>query len=619
MDNYKSYIGKTLNGKYLIKELLGSGGMSHVFKATVVGTDSTVSVKILNEESSRDEKAVKRFMNESRAVAMLSHKNIVKIYDLAFEKDINYLVMEYVDGITLKEYIDYKKSLDWGEAVFYVSQILKALGHAHSKGIIHRDVKPQNIMITRDGVVKVMDFGIAKLLKAESITMTDTALGTVDYISPEQASGKEVGFYSDIYSVGVMLYEMTTGTLPFVADSPMAVAMMQVQDEPTPPRQINSSLPRGLEQIIIKAMNKEPDCRFSSCTAMDKALELLKNDPTVVFADRSQAAGGTKKMGEKEQKRSSLIPIISGVTLAFFLVLAASGIYLGMKFMTNTADVSEEIRIPDLVGKQLTDELLQQLRADRYEITKKTAAQHDPEKMTGEIISQNEDPGTTKKLSNANSSCPITVTINPPPATVIMGDYTNLLAQKVKNTLQNMGLKCEYKYESHDTIVEGYVIGTTPKEGTEITDKSSTVITLRVSAGARIPTTQMPEIVGIYREDAMKALQEKKISIGKLSYEQSDMPEGFVISASVKEGETLAEKIDKVDLVISLGNPNAKVPDAETDDTSEGEEDTDTSAEEGSEENGENADNSSETTEENDNATSGDTVDTAEDSQVENG
>lgn len=569
MDNYKQYIGMTLNGKYQIEELLGSGGMSYVFKARVVGTDSIVSVKILNEESARDEKAVKRFVNESKAVAMLSHKNIVKIYDVAFESDIKYLVMEYVDGITLKEYINFKKTLEWGEAVFYVSQILKALGHAHSKEIIHRDVKPQNIMITRDGTVKVMDFGIAKLLKSESITMTDTALGTVDYISPEQASGKEVGFYSDIYSVGVMLYEMTTGTLPFVADSPMAVAMMQLQNDPTPPREIDPSLPRGLEQIIIKAMNKEPDCRFSSCGAMDKALELLRNDPAVIFADRSVPGGGKRAVNNKNEKRSSLIPIISGVTLAFFLVLAASGIYLGMKFMSNNTDVSTEIRIPDLVGKQLTDELLQQLQEDQFEITKKDAKDHDPEKKTGEIISQNEYPGTTKKLSSATSFCPITVTVNPPPATVIMGDYTNLLAQKVKNNLQNMGLKCEYKYESHDTIVEGYVIGTKPEKGVEITDKTKTVVTLRVSTGAKIPTTQMPAVVGIFKEDAMKALQEKNISIGKITYEQSDLAEGFVIKASVKEGETLAEKIDKVDLVISLGNPNAEKKDDVSEDTTE--------------------------------------------------
>ena len=234
-----------------------------------------------------------------------------------------------------------------------------------------------------------------------------------------------------------------------------------------------------------------------------------------------------------------------------------------MRFMSNTTDYSEEIRIPDLVGKQLTDELLEQLTEDRFEISKKTANEHDPEKKTGEIISQNEYPGTTKKLSNANSSCPITVTINPPPATVVLGDYTNLLAQKVKNTLQNMGLKCEYKYESHSTIIEGYVIATNPAPGTEITDKSATVVTLRVSAGAKIPTTVMPAITGLYREEAMKALQEKKISIGKITYEQSDIPEGFVINASIKEGETLAEKIDKVDIVISLGNPNAVKPETE--------------------------------------------------------
>jgi serine/threonine-protein kinase len=386
----------------------------------------------------------------------------------------------------------------------------------------------------------------------------------------------------------------------------MAVAMMQLQNDPTPPRQIDPSLPRGLEQIIIKAMNKEPDCRFSSCGAMEKALELLRNDPAVVFADRSVPAGKRPRVSEKDQKRSALIPIISGVTLAFFLVLAASGIYLGAKLMTNTKDTGTEIRIPDLVGKQLTDELLEQLRADQFEITKKEAKEHDPDKKTGEIISQNEDPGTTKKLSNANGSCPITVTINPAPTTIIMGNYTNLLAQKVKNTLQNMGLKCEYKYESHDTIVEGYVISTTPAEGVEIKDKSKTVVTLRVSTGAKIPTTQMPAVTGLPREDAMKALQEKNISIGKISYEQSDIAEGYVISASIREGEIIAQKIDKVDLVISLGD--GKTKEEQTTQTGENEASSDAENETGSSENIGNE-------EENNSGN----LSTEEDTQVENG
>ena len=262
MEHYEKYIGMTLGRKYVIDEIIGKGGMAYVFKATVKATGETVSVKILNEESARDEKAVKRFVNESKAVSMLNHKNIVGVYDVGVENGINYIVMEYVDGITLKEYIDFKKCIEWKEAVYYISQVLKALGHAHSTGIIHRDVKPQNIMITRDGTIKVMDFGIAKMMNSKPITVTDKAIGTVDYISPEQASAKPVGFFSDIYSVGIMLYEMTTGTLPFIAESPMAVAMMQIQNAPEAPRELNPSLPRGLEPIILKALNKEPDDVF---------------------------------------------------------------------------------------------------------------------------------------------------------------------------------------------------------------------------------------------------------------------------------------------------------------------------------------------------------------------
>jgi len=552
MERYEQYIGKTLNGKYVINELLGTGGMAYVFKASVIGSTDTVSIKILNEEYNGDEKAVKRFINESKAVSMLCHKNIVGIYDVGFESDINYIAMEYVDGITLKEYIDYKKNLEWKEAVYYISQVLKALGHAHSVGIIHRDIKPQNIMITRDGVIKVMDFGIAKMINSESITMTDKAIGTVDYISPEQASGKPVGFYSDIYSVGIMLYEMTTGTLPFVAESPMAVAMMQMQNDPQSPTEINASLPRGLEQIILKAMNKDPDDRFSSCATMDKALEVLCQDPTTLFAEHTAPAKNKKKITDDKKRSTSFFPVIAGVTIAFFIAAAVTAANVGINFYkTQFSDTGKDVRIPDLTGKQYTEELMLQMRDSNFEVTAQYN-KYDPEKEIGEIIEQEPEGGTTRKLSNDNSFCAITVTVNSEPGKVILDDYSNTEARIAKIQLTKLGLLCETVTRPDNSIIEGYVIETIPAAGSHV--EAGSTVTLYVSNGAELATTTVPTLVGLNVEAAKKALQSKNISIGKIIYEASDQPSNTVISSSIEAGTLVAEKVTEIDLTVSDGS-----------------------------------------------------------------
>lgn len=551
MEVYEQYLGKTLDGKYVIKELLGIGGMSYVFKAQVLGSQDVVSIKIMNEEFIHDEKAVKRFINESKAISMLSHKNIVGVYDVSFKSNINYIAMEYVDGITLKEYIDYKKKLDWGEAAYYVSQVLKALSHAHENGIIHRDVKPQNIMITRDGVIKVMDFGIAKMTNSKSITMTDKAIGTVDYISPEQASAKPVGFYSDIYSLGVMLYEMTTGKLPFVADSPMAVAMMQIQSEPTPPSEINPDLPQGLEQIILKAMTKEPDDRFSSCAAMDKAISLVIKDPSVVFTQQKSSTSKKKRAASKN-KKPTFLPVIAGVTLSFFIVAVVCAVSIGIKFYNSQfSDMGEDIRIPNLVGTIYNDDLKDQLSRDNFEITVENS-EYDKNKQIGEIVEQIPDGGTTRKLSNPNSSCAITVKINAEPGKIVLEDYTNTEARIARMQLTRLGLVPETVTEKHKTVIEGYIISTDPAPGSTV--EAGSTVTLHISSGAPIDVTRMPEIVGLNIEDAKKALQAKDISIGDITYRDSDKPANTVLSASCADGELVPQKIVKVSITVSLGN-----------------------------------------------------------------
>ena len=239
MDRNDKYIGKKLDGRYEIQELIGVGGMANVYKAHDRAANRTVAVKILRDEYLSNEELLRRFKNESKAIAVLSHPNIVKVYDVIFADKVYAIVMEYIDGITLKEYIEQQHVLKWKEAVHFTVQILRALQHAHDKGIVHRDIKPQNIMLLEDGTIKVMDFGIARFARSETKTITDRAIGSVHYISPEQACGEVTDEKTDIYSVGVMLFEMLTGELPFDADRPVTVAIQQIQAQPKRPRQIN--------------------------------------------------------------------------------------------------------------------------------------------------------------------------------------------------------------------------------------------------------------------------------------------------------------------------------------------------------------------------------------------
>ena len=281
--DYNKYINEVFDGRYLINRVVGVGGMAVVYEATELSSGKRVALKMLKESISDNTQALRRFINESKAVAMLNHPNIVKIVDVSVKTEHKFIVMEYIKGITLRDYMNKKVKLGWQEATAFIAQILQALDHAHMKGVIHRDIKPQNIMVMEGGIIKVADFGIAKIPNAETVTMVDHAVGTIYYISPEQAKGKKIDARSDLYSLGVMFYEMITGELPFMAENSYAIMHKQIHDAPRPPKEHVPQLPLGVEQIILCAMEKDAANRYQSASQMHRHILRIQQDPTLIF------------------------------------------------------------------------------------------------------------------------------------------------------------------------------------------------------------------------------------------------------------------------------------------------------------------------------------------------
>ena len=298
------YIGRKIDGRYLIQELIGIGGMANVYKGFDPVENRVVAVKILREEYLDNEEFLRRFRNESKAIAVLSHPNIVRVYDVSLSDRMPSIVMEYIDGITLKEYIEQERQVRWKEALHFTVQILRGLQHAHDNGVVHRDIKPQNIMLLSDGTIKITDFGIARFSRSTSRTLTNQAIGSVHYISPEQARGDAVDQQSDLYSVGVMLFEMLTGRLPFDAESPVAVAVKQIESKAPRPRDLNPNIPEGIEEITIRAMQKDPARRYHSAAEMLRDIDIFRNDPDVSFEYKymGEAVPAIRKTSKAAQK-----------------------------------------------------------------------------------------------------------------------------------------------------------------------------------------------------------------------------------------------------------------------------------------------------------------------------
>ncbi len=581
--SFDKLINRVLDGRYRIENVLGIGGMAYVLKAFDIRENRTVAIKILNDEFNTDELAVKRFVNESKAVSMLSASNIVKIYDIVITQTLKYIVMEFVDGITLKDYIDKVGALSWKEAVHYVRQILIGLSHAHEKGIIHRDVKPQNIMLLKDGHVKVTDFGIAKMPKAESLTLPDNAIGTVNYVSPEQASGKTVDHKSDIYSVGVMLYEMVTGVLPFVADSPVAVAMKQVNEQPINPRQINAQIPVGLEQIILKAMSKDPEQRFANASAMVKALEYFAKNPSVVFSssvhtNSEQKAPDTKKQ-KSVQENKTMFPMILGVTVAFFAVMIGVIAYVvlskGWIGDSGNENKDRSVVVESFVGEIYDADFVKEIEEKGYTIVKCHNVR-DSAQPENSVVRQDPEAGSTKLRPKDGSKIEVVLYVNYGQQEISMPDCDSTNAEAAKRVIENQfNMYLVQGYDSDnitiieqpdETIPKGYVITSIPQANKKIKVTNDLKVMLYVSSGPDNKKILMPEIVGKTEAEANRIIEENGLSIGQTHKIESDeYPAGYVVKTNIEQGTEVEAGVTVVDLYISRTVQQATSNDSQDD------------------------------------------------------
>lgn len=561
-------IGRKLDGRYEIQELIGVGGMADVYRAADLLENRTVAVKILKNEFSDSEDFLRRFRNESKAIAVLSHPNIVKIYDVGFNEHIQYLVMEYIDGVTLNEYMEHEGALKWREAIHFTTQILRALQHAHDRGIVHRDIKPQNIMLLPDGAIKVMDFGIARFAREQGKTMSEKAIGSVHYISPEQAKGDLTDERSDIYSVGVMLYEMLTGQKPFEAENPVSVALMHMQAKAKRPMEINDTIPEGLEEITIRAMQKDSAKRYQTAIEMIQDIESFKKDPSIVFeykylTDESATRyfdivgkGADKPVAKKpvraeeeyqeEEARSPIVPILAAIATAFVLI-AAVVISFVMIRTFSSPDKKSEFDMPNLVATNYLDAKEQYGNSADYKLNIQMEVEELSEYEAGIIFDQDIQPGRPVKWG-ATIRVKVSTGLN----TETVPDVVNKTYEEAASSITKRGFVASDPISiNDDNIAKGRVVSTIPPVFSTATPGST--IQIYVSLGPAILPVIVPDLVtpGYTQEEAEKVLREAKLSMNPVPVD-SEAPLGMVVGQGIAPGETI-NSWTVIDVQISTG------------------------------------------------------------------
>ncbi len=573
------FLGQTLKGRYLLNEIIGIGGMAVVYKAYDMIAARDVSVKILKDEFMRDDEFRQRFTNEFKAIALLSDENIVEIYDVCLEGEVLFIAMEYIDGVTLKEYIDSVGTLQWREATHYIKQILSAIQHAHERGVVHRDIKPHNIMLLRNGTIKVMDFGIAKVSDFETRKIEEETIGSVHYISPEQASGDALDERADIYSVGIMLYQLTTGALPFDGDNPVSVALMQIQDQPTLPREINPEIPEGLEEIILHAMMKDPLERYSEASHMLMDIETIEEDPAHLFRFNEFNISFTSKLNKREKKKkkekeeidipssegelsksekkkmSTKMPILLGVLAAVCLfAFAGVGIFVIPDMIKEISNANVTVyEVPNLLNKMYED-VIKDDAYSNFHIVK--VAEKPSEKPKGTIIWQSPDSPDEYPAGTT-----ISVHVSSGVSMVSVPNLRGKTLEQARAILSENQIICDPNYVEvyDDEIRKGCVTRTNPAAGTEITVNSD-VVKIYVSIGPKNARVEVPNLSGMTVKEAENKLREANLTLKTpVTEEYSDTVEAGKIISQTPAAKESVNKNTAVTVVVSKGaDPNKK-------------------------------------------------------------
>ena len=598
------YIGQLLDGRYELLEVIGTGGMAVVYKARCHRLNRLVAVKVLKDEFSADEDFLRRFRAEGEAVAMLSHPNIVQVFDVSASEDANYIVMELIDGISLKQYMEVKGILNWKETLHFATQIAKGLEHAHSRGIVHRDIKPHNVMVLKNGSVKVMDFGIAQVMN-KSNTLTKEALGSVHYISPEQAKGSFTDSRSDIYSLGVVMFEMMTGRPPYDGDSPVAVAIQHINGGAPRPTSLNPNIPVGMEQIIMKAMALEPKDRYSSATELLSDLEEFRKNPALTFdyhvpvgddtkiitpistkpkttAERvAQAKGGVKSNGrssqtgavpvrqtgrvssqtgrnpealararkrrEEEARRDAQRSRTAAIAVVSCSVVAIIAIVVFLAAIFNGFILNEDkgrVEVPYLTGSMYSEDF--DSRYPNFTIRLRPQ-QYDDFYVAGQIMHQEPAGGL---MVAKGTELYLTISMGKEPNVKLMEDLVGITQDRATSFLMGQGLKPLVREEASDDYPAGYVVRTDPVAGAELSDGQT--VRLFVSTGPSTVTGKMPNLLGATKERALENLEQWGFQNVTITGVYSSEEKGRVVFQSEAAG-TILDVNTRITLEVSEG------------------------------------------------------------------